>query len=161
LVLQANPDLSWRDVQGILALTSQQRYPDDESWIINSAGFHHSNKFGFGIMDAAAAVEAARSWTIFGPEKQIIVTSGNINMTIPDARTRTSTNISKSGDITSTLTVIPDSETLNISGSLLVESVVVYVKLDHASRGDLKVVLTSPGGTQSVLTPGKRSVLSE
>jgi subtilisin family serine protease len=48
LILQANPNLGWRDVQAILATTSQMMDEEDESWVVNGAGLHHSYKYGFG-----------------------------------------------------------------------------------------------------------------
>ena len=39
-----------------------------------------------------------------------------------------------------------------------VEHVYVYLDLDHAKRGDLEIVLISPGGSRSVLIPGPCSL---
>lgn len=61
LMLQVNPDLTWRDVQGVLASTSQKVQPSDPSWSTNAAGFHHSYLYGFGVVDAGAAVKASKS----------------------------------------------------------------------------------------------------
>lgn len=44
LMLEANPSLTWRDVQGLLATTSQKTDPTDVSWTTNAAGLHHSRK---------------------------------------------------------------------------------------------------------------------
>ena len=69
LMLQANPRLGLRDVQEILAYTARQNDPLDPTWQINDAvnwnggGLHVSNDYGFGLVDAAAAVALARSWT--------------------------------------------------------------------------------------------------
>ena len=49
LMLEKNPNLTWRDVQAILAATAQKMDPDDESWYTNSAGYSHSYKYGFGV----------------------------------------------------------------------------------------------------------------
>ncbi|EOD26599.1 hypothetical protein EMIHUDRAFT_205709 [Emiliania huxleyi CCMP1516] len=62
LMLEAAPQLTYRDVQGILAQTSYMTDPDDEGWTTNEAGYHHNAKYGFGMVDAQAAVEAAQSW---------------------------------------------------------------------------------------------------
>jgi subtilisin-like proprotein convertase family protein len=37
-----------------------------------------------------------------------------------------------------------------------IESVYVYLKLEHSSRGHLKIKLTSPSGTESIISPGRR-----
>ena len=56
LMLQANPELGWRDVQAILAITSQKQDFSDESWTTNSAGISHSYKYGFGVSLSSSAV---------------------------------------------------------------------------------------------------------
>ena len=62
MMLQANPDLSWRDVQHIIAHTSTRVHPDDESWVENDSGMKHSTLYGFGLLNALAAVEMAENW---------------------------------------------------------------------------------------------------
>jgi hypothetical protein len=37
-MLEANPDLSWFDIQDILITTSARILPNDDSWTINAAG---------------------------------------------------------------------------------------------------------------------------
>ena len=140
LMLQANPNLSWRDVQGVLAATSRQVDTSDDSWTTNAAGFHHSYKYGFGVIDAGAAVTAAQSWINFPAEVDLVGESGEINQSIPDAA---------NGEVLSTIN-------LTANEMFVIESVTVYVNLTHASRGDLELILISPSGTESILHPGKR-----
>jgi hypothetical protein len=144
LMLEASPDLTWRDVQGIFATTSQfVADPSDVSATINEAGIWHSNYYGFGVVDADAAVSAAENWTLFGPEVFLVGESGEINVSIPDISTR------------------PAVSTINVTGEtededLITESVAVFLQVEHFSRGDLEVTLRSPAGTVSMLTPGRR-----
>ena len=63
LMLQANPDLGWRDVQHIVAHTARKVDVDDSSWVTNGVGLSHSDKYGFGIVDAGAATQMAQAWT--------------------------------------------------------------------------------------------------
>lgn len=140
LILQANPNLSWRDMQGVLALTSQQVQPDDSSWTTNAAGFHHSYLYGFGLIDASAAVGAAKTWAGFLNEIQIIEESGVVDVSIPEF---------PNDPVSSTITV-------QTGDTFVTESVIVYLDLVHSSRGDLEVVLVSPSGTESILAPGQR-----
>jgi subtilisin-like proprotein convertase family protein len=142
LILQVNNDLSWCDVQGILATTAQKVYPMDPSWTTNAAGFHHSYLYGFGVVDAQAAVQAAKSWVTFNAEQQIIAESGTVNVSIPDFQ------------IPSAL--VESKENVTAAASFVVESVNVYLDLKHSSRGDLDIVLVSPQGTSSLLAPGER-----
>ena len=140
LMLEANGDLGWRDVQGILVETSRQIDQTDDSWTKNGAGKHQSNFYGFGLVDAHAAVTAAESWKNVGPERQVLRHKEKINLAIPDDSSKTTNSALK----------------ISGHGGMVVKSVVVSLDLIHSSRGDLKIVLTSPQGTESILHPGKR-----
>ena len=56
LVLEANPSLTWRDVQGVLAATARTNFTDEDDeagqWTTNAAGVKHSYKYGFGLVGA-------------------------------------------------------------------------------------------------------------
>ena len=141
-MLEVNPNLGWRDVQGVLASSAMQVDLADESWTTNAAGILHSSKYGFGIVDATAAVAAARAWQRWGAELSILGESGPVDTVIPDNELQ---------QLQSTMTV---EDTRN----LVTESVVVFLDLTHGSSGDLEISLTSPGGTKSILSPGNRPV---
>ena len=137
-------------MQAIIAATSQKNDFDDDSWTTNAAGVSHSYKYGFGVIDAAAAVAASKSWENLEAEKQIMVESGTIDVDIPDL-------VESQSGILEVLT-ITEADVLASTGEteLSMESVVVYLDIAHASRGDLQIILTSPQGTKSILAPGKR-----
>ena len=63
LILSANPNLSYRDVQQILILSAPQLDLADPDLQINGAGFLVSHSTGFGVPDAGLAVQLARRWT--------------------------------------------------------------------------------------------------
>lgn len=64
LVLEANPNLSYRDVMHIVARTARiPSLSETDGWIINGAGYHVNNKFGFGVLDAGQMVGLAQNWT--------------------------------------------------------------------------------------------------
>jgi subtilisin-like proprotein convertase family protein len=140
LILQANDNLTWRDVQGVLASTAQKIQPDDPSWVTNAAGFHHSYLYGFGLVDASAAVNAARTWANFNVELQVIGESGTVDVTIPDFPSD----------------AVQSKVSVSTSATFVVESVTVYLDLSSSSRGDLEITLVSPQGTPSILAPGER-----
>jgi subtilisin-like proprotein convertase family protein len=144
LMLEARPDLGWRDVQALLASTSQRVQPDDSSWTTNSAGFNHSYKYGFGLVDAYAAVTASKTWRNLGPEVQLEGNSGLLNAAIPD---------SPLGTIVTNMTLSPAP---GVTGTFIVESVVLYIDIAHQSRGDLLITLISPSGTPSIMAPSPR-----
>ncbi len=65
LMLEANPNPGYRDVQEIFTLSSQFGVPNDSNWMINGAedrnggGRHVSDDLGFGTLDAYNAVRLA------------------------------------------------------------------------------------------------------
>jgi kexin len=133
LMLQANPNLTWRDVKHILIKTAEKNDPIDANWTTNGAGYNINHKYGFGRIDALAAVNAAFTWTSVGSETS---TQGNSNpnLPIPD---NNSTGVT---------------DTINISEDIKVEFVEVYfTSADHTYWGDLEITLISPNGTESVL----------
>ena len=146
-MLEANPSLGWRDVQGILAATAQQVELTDDSWTTNAAGIRHSSKYGFGIVDASAAVTAARTWERWGTETPILGESDALNITIPD-----------NPPGSTILQQLESTMKVEDNRNLTTESVVVFLELTHASSGDLEISLTMPGGIKSILSPGNRPV---
>lgn len=133
LMLEANPNLTYRDVQHILVDTTVQNDPLDSGWVANGAGRMVNHKYGFGAVDAAAAVAAATTWTTVAEEESYTSPWTNVGQTIPD---NNPTGITSS---------------LNVTADLVVERIEVDFTANHAFRGDLRVVLTSPDGTQSIL----------
>lgn len=159
LLLEANPQLTWRDVKHILAKTADKvdykpssntlahpqsilNLPDhtyDYKWVINQAGNLFSNWYGFGRVNAKNAVEMAKSYTFLGPYIEgSKLTSSAINLTIPSGSGNNSTGVSHSQTYSSSVNKI--------------ESVEVEVEIDHHFLGDLGIEITSPSGTTSKLT---------
>lgn len=133
LMLEANPNLSYRDVQHILVNTSEQNDPFDSDWSFNGAGHLVNHKYGFGAIDAVAAVTAAETWTSVGQEISVLSPVTVVNAAVPDNNP------------------IGVSSTINVSQDINVEWVEITFDMTHTFRGDLEVVLTSPSGTQSIL----------
>ena len=52
LVLEANPSLTWRDVQYLIVETSQPRNLKTTDWQTNGIGRKVSHHYGYGLMDA-------------------------------------------------------------------------------------------------------------
>lgn len=63
LVLSRNPSLAVRDVQQILALSSVQPNPADPDVQTNAAGLLVGHNAGYGLVNAATAVNLAASWS--------------------------------------------------------------------------------------------------
>ncbi|MGJ8642738.1 MAG: S8 family serine peptidase [Luteolibacter sp.] len=135
LMLEANPNLGWRDVQEILIRTANKINPTDGDWITNGAGFNFNHDFGAGLIDATAAVDMAATWTNL--ETQIFATSSqsSIGATIPN---NNATGVTRDFDLT--------------ASNIRVEQVTLKVNISHENRGDLVITLISPNGTESVLS---------
>jgi kexin len=136
LMIEANPDLTWRDVQRILITTAEKNDPDDIGWATNGAGYDINYHYGFGRIDAQAAVAvAAASTCAYADVVPNVNGSSSPNLPIPDNDT---TGVS---------------DTINIADDVIIEFVEVYfTAADHTWWGDLEVTLTSPQGTESVLS---------
>lgn len=77
LMLEAAPDLGWRDVQHILVESADQVQANDhrEPWTLNAAGYWHSHGYGFGLINATQAVLLASNWVPLRPRQASIYTS--------------------------------------------------------------------------------------
>lgn len=156
LMLSANPQLGWRDVQNILSysatgvgnlyggVTTNQNF----SWKLNGAtnwnggGMHFSEDYGYGLVNAFGAVRMAEVWSIVYDSMPL--TSGNELMV-------TTGNISVNTQIRdqSTLTY-----TFNVSQDISLEHVDMNVNFTHALLNDLRIRLISPKGTTYTLYDG-------
>jgi proprotein convertase subtilisin/kexin type 2 len=137
LVLQANPNLGWRDVRVILAKTARKNDLSNAEWALNGAGYHFNPNYGFGVVDASLAVATAETYTVYLPaEKTYTSPLSSPNLAIPD---NSATGVSSPMNVTgSTITSIEFIE-ITFSGA------------DHPYSGDLEITLTSPAGTNSLL----------
>jgi kexin len=142
LVLEANPQLTWRDVRYILATTARKVDPTDTDWATNGAGREFNHKYGFGAVDATRAVRRARNFSSLSPflESSIFPYSGGPQ-----------TINGSTGEVNAT--------TVNVSSSPVakIEYVEIVVNITSPSTdpsggsGELEIVLTSEAGTSAVL----------
>jgi len=156
MMLEANPKLSVRDIKYILAKTAKHVDPTfagvsstgiisgstivlEQGWVTNAAGYTFSNRYGFGGVDAAAAVAAAKTYTSYLPAEQD--STGNYNFVAA-----------------APATIPPQSAAgayINYAVSesfQTVEFAVVFINV--ASTPGLQcnqIELTSPSGTKSIL----------
>jgi subtilisin-like proprotein convertase family protein len=134
LMLDANPTLTWRDVQHVLIHSATKNDPDDTQWIQNAAGLSFNPKYGFGLVNAEETVKTAMTWEPVNPSS-FIPFKKHVNQPITD---------NSPAGLTSTIHV-------NTSTDDTIEHVEVILNAAHEYRGQLEVTLTSPSGTKSVL----------
>ncbi|XP_078325535.1 furin-like protease kpc-1 isoform X2 [Crassostrea virginica] len=143
LALETNPELTWRDVQHLIVETSKRHDLQDDfyHWQRNGAGFNVSQVLGFGLMDADALVEKAKTW-IKVPEQKLCSTS--------EFGVYSSTNYFSSS--VQSRKLIRNDDTCQISS---LEHVKVLVSFSYTRRrGNVVLTLESPAGTKSfLLTP--------
>ena len=155
LLLEAEPELTWRDVKYILAKTARQIdagiervqylvggtvYVAQLPWTTNAAGYRFHNWYGFGAVavdDALALVESH--------------TPDSLGAFVETERFEQANAVS-----------IPDNDGAGVSQMLAVEgladdadieAVTLHISITHPQTNDLGIHLTSPSGTESILNP--------
>ncbi len=83
LILSANPNLGYRDVQHILLQSARHFDFADPDLRTNGAGFRVSHNLGFGVPDAGFAVSLAQQWSNLPPTIAIHATNTDV-LDIPD-----------------------------------------------------------------------------
>lgn len=170
LMLDANPGLTYRDVQHIIADTAVvTNYTNgsvyimgagfplmgDSWWQVNGAFTRHSDEYGFGIIDAEAAVNAALTWS-GSPHLQVLDTYAVVPTEggIPGAEFIEVPAGSGSYIINNVLTyggggslTIP----FCVKPEIRLEAIEVEITATGDWAGDVEILLISPYGTVSPL----------
>ncbi|KAM3849392.1 proprotein convertase subtilisin/kexin type 5 [Diretmus argenteus] len=140
LALDANPRLTWRDVQHIIVRTSQASPLNAPDWQLNGAGYKVSHLYGFGLLDAERMVKEAEQWRQVAPQ----------HMCHKEALIQLSRSI-RPGSVLRSVYESSGCDGQPLQHVVYVEHVVVRVTIAHSHRGDLSITLTSPSGTVSQL----------
>ncbi|OCT89695.1 furin-1-like [Xenopus laevis] len=136
LALEANKNLTWRDMQHLVVQTSNPASLNANDWITNGVGRKVSHSYGYGLLDAGAMVAMAKNWVTVGPQRKYVIDI-----------------LSEPKDIGKRLEVRrkvePCAGMSNYISTL--EHVQARLSLSYNCRGDLAIYLTSPMGTRSCL----------
>lgn len=141
LALEANPGLTWRDMQYLVVLTSRPEPLEKEAgWILTGSKRKVSHKFGYGLMDAGGMVSLAEKWNTV--PAQHICKSREINE-----------DRSIEGSVGYTLQTHMDVNGCagTVNEVRYLEHVQCKLTLRFFPRGNLRILLTSPSGTTSTL----------
>jgi subtilisin-like proprotein convertase family protein len=138
LILSVNPDLTAEDVKDVLKVTADKIDPQNGNYDANG----HSRLYGWGRVNAFAALQEARRRRNGGPAEHIVRFESRPDLAIPDSNP------------------VGVSDSIQVGDSRTVQSVLVDINITHTYRGDLKVTLTSPDGT-SVLLFGRTGPVSD
>ena len=147
LLRGAHTELTWRDVKLILAGSARKNDPSNTGWeegalrygsTTERYAFNH--EYGFGVVDAKAAMDLAAGWTSPPQLTEETQASGDVNLAVPD--------LPSSG----TPTTVTSSITMG-SNVQFTEFVSIRPSLTATAFRDLKIELVSPSGKVSVLSP--------
>uniref|UniRef100_A0A8C4Q905 Furin, paired basic amino acid cleaving enzyme n=1 Tax=Eptatretus burgeri TaxID=7764 RepID=A0A8C4Q905_EPTBU len=136
LVLEANPNLTWRDMQHLVVQTSNPTYLHARDWQLNGANRRVSHSFGYGMLDAGALVDKAKTWNTVHPQRIC-------SIVIDDVKHPISQHLSLSRHLDACFGT--DNRVSHL------EHVEAKLSLSFSRRGNLAIYLTSPAGTKSTL----------
>ncbi|XP_026860300.2 furin (paired basic amino acid cleaving enzyme) a [Electrophorus electricus] len=136
LALEANKNLTWRDMQHLVVRTSNPAHLLTDDWKTNGVGRKVSHSYGYGLLDAAAIVALAQNWTNVGPQQKCV-----LSMVSEPRNIANHLVISKSVDACQGQP--------NFVSSL--EHAQARLTLSYNRRGNLAIYLISPQGTRSTL----------
>uniref|UniRef100_A0A8D8UDW2 Neuroendocrine convertase 2 n=1 Tax=Cacopsylla melanoneura TaxID=428564 RepID=A0A8D8UDW2_9HEMI len=142
LALEANPQLTWRDIQHLTVLTSKRNSLFDAKgrfhWTMNGVGLEFNHLFGFGVLDAGAMVALAKQWK-----------------TVPARYHCEAGSVKEITEIPSSRSVLLKIKTNACEGEdtqvSYVEHVQAVITLNATTRGAVELFLTSPMGTRSMI----------
>ena len=153
LMLEANAELGYRDIQEILVYSSKRAVfldaagvPSDVNQAVdwNGGGLLTGYDFGFGNIDAHAAVRLAESWQ---------KTSTTNNLALIDGVVQTQSLAINVGSEAQAVAVFTQDNR--------VEQITVSIDLQTDRLQDVRLELVSPGGTRSILIDEPPSVRDE
>ncbi|XP_053720311.1 furin (paired basic amino acid cleaving enzyme) a [Synchiropus splendidus] len=136
LALEANKNLTWRDMQHLVVRTSHPAHLLTNDWRTNGVGRKVSHSYGYGLLDASAIVSLAETWTNVGPQRKCVIT-----MVSEPRNIASHLSINKSVDAC----FGTDSHVTSL------EHVQARLTLSYNRRGNLAIHIISPAGTRSTL----------
>ena len=154
LVRAANADLTWRDVKLILAASARKNDAANAGWDegaleygSTSERYEFNHEYGFGVVDAAAAVLLAGGWTTVPEMRTIETRSGTLvdplnsspdGASLPDREGDTATQVQARLALDAYVSFI--------------EFVEIEIELEHEWFRDLRIEIEAPSGETSILS---------
>ncbi|KAM6033397.1 neuroendocrine convertase 1 [Chlamydotis macqueenii] len=142
LALEANPNLTWRDMQHLVVWTSEyDPLAGNPGWKKNGAGLMVNSRFGFGLLNANALVDLAdpSRWKGVPEKRECIVKDKGFEPRFLRANEEV-------------IIEIPTKACEGQENSIVsLEHVQLEATIEYSRRGDLHVTLVSPSGTSTVL----------
>lgn len=139
LLLEANPNLTWRDVQYLSILSSKEVTNQDANSQEGALGKRYSHVYGYGKLDTKNLIDMARNWENVKPQAWYFTDYKEVNDSTNDP-----TKILES-------VIEVDSEALKNSNLEKIEHVTITVDVETDIRGQVNIDLVSPTGMISNL----------
>ena len=133
LMLEANPNLTWRDIQHILIRSSSKIDSNHVGWFKTEKNRDYNHAYGYGLLNANTAVNLAEGWTSVADEVSLKTDRTIVDQLILD---------NNNAGVTSSKFV---------DRGINIESIEINVYVTHGDRGDLNLFLESPNGVVSEL----------
>lgn len=155
LMLDANSNLGWRDVQGILAMSAGHtgsavnaaapsatevgfwKEMGGTQW--NGGGMMYHLSYGFGMVDAFAAVRMAEVWSRLYGAARTSATEQHLTVGMPQASVAIADNDGNLSTPEATINFV-------VSQNIEIDSVQVTLDITHSYGSDLTAYLRSPTG---------------
>ena len=170
LLLEANPELTWRDIKHILAKSARQVHLDSpptkaaigndvvtlmHEWQLNGAGYAYHERYGFGAIDVDHAIELIQTYKADSlgrfQKSDWLEPNRAVFDRIPDADGKGVTiEIDVEFPRKTGIQLEPVKEAFANSN---IEMVHLRVEFTHDDISELGVTLTSPSGMKSIVNP--------
>lgn len=155
LVLQSNPELTWRDLQYVAALSSVPVNEEDGHYQVTAMNRKYSHKYGYGKIDAYQIAKFAKEWKNVKPQTWFYSDVVKVNEKIEIEGSESPNK----GKVLSS-SIIVNSRDLDVMNLERIEHVTVTVNIKSSFRGQVGVRLISPYGIVSDLATFRARDLS-
>lgn len=139
LLLEANPNLTWRDVQYLSILSSAPIENKDGQWQMGAMGRLYSHMYGYGVLDAYNLVEMGKTWKNVNPQEWHYTKKYIVEKSTEKPDDMIESIITVTGD---------DLKNDNIKA---LEHIQIIVNIEANIRGQVTIDLISPSGMVSKL----------
>jgi kexin len=126
LLLEACPNLTWRDVKYILAKSAKKVDAQNSSWVTNSAGFNFSRDYGFGAINLQGAIDICQNNYSMLPAQKSVEVTKNVNENIGSNKI----------------------VTIGVNKNYKIEWVEATIDIDSDNASKIDIYITSPSGTK-------------
>lgn len=178
LMLEVQPELTWRDIKHVLANTSRWVDPSDfrvrvaingtpvvlkYPWTLNAAGYAYHSSFGFGVVDVDNAMTFIESYAPdslgeftesdwLGLETETPILDGDGKGTFVDLEITLPYVVVVPTEDEAHADEAPVPELRTFEGANI-ESVQLRANIIHENLSDVQITLISPSGTPSIVNP--------